>query len=115
MNILLYLKERTCTGQAAPSPKAHIECPSICFDTSNNMSISSTLALPVTIKTKNIFNVINFLYEYIQMHRTNLATMIFKGKIINFVRWHFLAILIGNERAHVMKLAITVIKRTSLL
>merc|ERR1711997_261286 len=39
-----------CTGHAAPSAKAHIVCPSICFVNSQSRSISSGLALPSTEK-----------------------------------------------------------------
>jgi len=38
----------TCTGQAAPSPRAQMVCPSICLLISQIMSISASLALPRT-------------------------------------------------------------------
>ena len=39
---------RPWTGHAAPSPRAHMVCPSICLLSSHNMSISSGFALPST-------------------------------------------------------------------
>lgn len=38
----------TCTGQAAPSPRAQIVCPSICLLSSQIMSISAGRASPFT-------------------------------------------------------------------
>lgn len=38
----------TCTGQAAPSPRAQIVCPSICLLSSQIMSISVARASPFT-------------------------------------------------------------------
>ena len=44
-----------CAGQAAPSPRAQIVCPSTCLDTSHRASISSGWASPFTeIKYQNI-------------------------------------------------------------
>ncbi len=45
---------RPCTGQAAPSARAQMVCPSICLESSHSRSISSTLAFPSTAISMDI-------------------------------------------------------------
>lgn len=44
----MILQVHTCTGHAAPSPRAQIVCPSICLLSSQIMSISDGRASPFT-------------------------------------------------------------------
>lgn len=45
----------TCTGQAAPSPRAQMVCPSICLLISQSASISAACASPRTNRAITLF------------------------------------------------------------